>query len=106
MKALIMTVISLLLATAATAAPIQENVGIGEGQCEVVNAGQYYCKVNGKCYYCTKNKDVNPGTDCYKETQCTLATEITNTMAPPMRATRMVREAERLQLVWAESKGK
>lgn len=106
MKALIMTVISLLLATAATAAPIQESVGVGEGQCEVVSAGQYYCKVNGKCYYCTKNKDINPSTDCYKETQCASASGVTSTMTPPMRATRMPREVERLQLVWTESQGK
>ena len=73
MTTLITTIISLLLATAATAAPIEESVGVDEGKCEVVSAGNFFCKINGKCYYCMKNKDINPKTDCYKEDTCAAA---------------------------------
>lgn len=73
MKSILVIGISLLLATAAAAAPIEEGIGIEEGKCEVVSVGQYFCKIGGKCYYCGKNKDVDPKRDCYKEDTCAAA---------------------------------
>lgn len=73
MKTLFMTVISVWLATAAVAAPIEEGIGIEEGKCEVVSVGQYFCKIGGKCYSCVKSKDVDPRKDCYKEETCAAA---------------------------------
>ena len=73
MKTLLMTAVSVLLATAATAAPIEESVGVDEGKCEVVSVGLYFCKIGGKCYSCTKSKDVDPKKDCFKEETCAAA---------------------------------
>lgn len=73
MKMLVMTVLSILFATAATAAPIEETVGVDEGKCEVISAGFYFCKINGKCYSCGKNKDIDPKKDCFKEETCAAA---------------------------------
>ena len=70
-----MTVISLWLATVTTAAPIEENVGVDEGKCEVVSVGLYFCKIGGKCYSCTKSKDADPKKDCFKEETCAAAME-------------------------------
>lgn len=69
-KTLILTGISLLLVSAATAAPIEESVGVDEGKCEVISVGFYFCKINGKCYSCGKNKDIDPKKDCFKEEAC------------------------------------
>lgn len=73
MKTLFLTVFSVGLATAAMAAPIQVNIGVDEGKCEVVSVGQFLCKIGGKCYYCDRNKDVNPKKHCYEETTCAAA---------------------------------
>jgi hypothetical protein len=70
MKILLMTVISMFLATAAIAAAMQESVGVDEGKCEVISVGFYFCKINGKCYSCGKNKDIDPKKDCFKEETC------------------------------------
>ncbi len=51
---------------AGTAAQRQQSVGIKDGECEVVSVGNYYCMVNGKCYYCTDSQ----GKSCYQETKC------------------------------------
>lgn len=58
------------LPIAGLAAQRQQGVGIKDGECETVSVGNYYCKVNGKCYYCTKKDDPDPNKDCYKETTC------------------------------------
>ncbi len=58
------------LSTAGHAAQRQQGMGINDGECEVVSVGNYYCKVNGKCYYCTKKDNPDPNKDCYKETTC------------------------------------
>ena len=63
----------LTMVPASFAAPIQQGTNVAEGKCETVSAGNYYCKVNGKCYYCTKKDNPNPNTDCYKETTCDAA---------------------------------
>lgn len=73
MQTLCMTVISMFLATAAMASPIEETVGIDEGKCEVISVGFYFCKINGKCYSCGKNKDIDPKKDCFKEETCMAA---------------------------------
>ncbi len=70
MKTLVMTVLAMLFATAATAAPIEESVGVDEGKCEVISSGFWFCKIDGKCYSCGKNKDINPKRDCFKEEAC------------------------------------
>lgn len=73
MKMLMVIGISLFLASAATAAPIEESVGVDEGKCEVVSVGLWFCKINGKCYSCGKNKDIDPKKDCLKEETCAAA---------------------------------
>lgn len=73
MKTLVMTVLAMLFATGATAAPIEESVGVDEGKCEVISAGFWFCKINGKCYSCGKNKDIDPKKDCFKEETCAAA---------------------------------
>lgn len=70
MKTLMIIGISLFLATAATAAPIEESVGVDEGKCEVISTGFWFCKIDGKCYSCGKNKDIDPKRDCFKEEAC------------------------------------
>lgn len=54
------------LPVAGLAVQRQQGVGIKDGECEVVSVGNYYCKVNGKCYYCTDSQ----GKNCYQETKC------------------------------------
>lgn len=73
MKTLMIIGISVLLATAATAAPIEESIGVDEGKCETISIGFYFCKINGKCYSCGKNKDIDPKKDCFKEETCAVA---------------------------------
>lgn len=73
MKTLFMTVISMMLATVAIAAPSEETVGVDEGKCEVISVGFYFCKIGGKCYSCGKNKDIDPKKDCFKEETCMAA---------------------------------
>ena len=68
MKTALMTIMALFLASAATAAPIEESVGVDEGKCEVVSVGLWFCKINGKCYACGKNKDIDPKKDCIEDT--------------------------------------
>jgi hypothetical protein len=75
MQTLFMTVISVWLATAAMAAPMEESVGVDEGKCEVISVGFYFCKIGGKCYACGKNKDIDPKKDCFKEETCAAAME-------------------------------
>lgn len=69
-KTLVMTILAMLFATAATAAPIEESVGVDEGKCEVISAGFWFCKIDGKCYSCGKDKDIDPKRDCFKEEAC------------------------------------
>lgn len=73
MKTALMIIMALLLASAATAAPIEESVGVDEGKCEVISAGFWFCKIDGKCYSCGKNKDIDPKRDCFKEEACAAA---------------------------------
>ncbi len=73
MKVLLMSVLSVFLATVAIAAPMEERVGVDEGQCEVISAGFWFCKIDGKCYSCGKNKDIDPKRDCFKEETCMAA---------------------------------
>lgn len=70
MKTALMTIMALFLASAALAAPIEESVGVDEGKCEVISAGFWFCKIDGKCYSCGKNKDIDPKRDCFKEETC------------------------------------
>jgi len=56
------------------AAQRQQSTNVAEGKCEVVSVGNYFCKVDGKCYYCTKGEKPDPKKDCYKETTCAAAT--------------------------------
>lgn len=56
------------------AAPIQQGTNIEEGKCETVSVGQYFCKINGKCYYCDTKTNPDPNKNCYKETSCAAAT--------------------------------
>jgi hypothetical protein len=93
MKTVLITVISLLLATAATAAPMEERVGVDEGKCEVISAGFWFCKIDGKCYSCGKNKDIDPKRDCFKEETCAAAMsqpETNGTMTPLSSRTRTI----------------
>lgn len=55
------------------AAPIRQGTNVAEGQCETVSAGQYFCKINGKCYYCDTKTNPDPNKNCYKETTCAAA---------------------------------
>lgn len=62
---------ALTVASIAEAAPIQQGTNIEEGKCETVSVGQYFCKINGKCYYCDTKTNPDPNKNCYKETTCT-----------------------------------
>jgi len=73
MKTALMTIMALFLASTATAAPIEESVGVDEGKCEVVSVGLWFCKIDGKCYSCGKNRDIDPKKDCFKEEACAAA---------------------------------
>lgn len=70
MQTLFMTILSVFLATAAMASPMEESVGVDEGKCEVISVGFYFCKIGGKCYSCGKNTDIDPKKDCFKEETC------------------------------------
>jgi hypothetical protein len=65
--------LALTLASIGEAAPIQQGTNIEEGKCETVSVGQYFCKINGKCYYCDTKTNPDPNKNCYKETTCTAA---------------------------------
>lgn len=65
----LLTAFSAITTSLVHAAP-RQSAGVEEGKCEVVSVGNYYCKVNGKCYYCTKDTNPDPNKDCYKETTC------------------------------------
>jgi hypothetical protein len=66
--------LALTFASIGEAAPIQQGTNIEEGKCETVSVGQYFCKINGKCYYCDTKTNPDPNKNCYKETTCTAAT--------------------------------
>lgn len=66
---------------------IKQGANVEEGKCEVVSVGNYYCKINGKCYYCTKETNPDPNKDCYKETTCDPAITrpgLKGTVRPPI----------------------
>lgn len=90
MKTALMIIMALLLASAATAAPIEESVGVDEGKCEVISAGFWFCKIDGKCYSCGKNKDIDPKRDCFKEEACAAAMGQPDLNHVPTRAARFV----------------
>jgi hypothetical protein len=77
----------MMVESVAVAAPRQQGTNVKEGECELVSVGNYYCKVNGKCYYCTKSDKPDPNKDCYKETTCDPAVTrpgTKGTVRPPM----------------------
>lgn len=90
MKMFMVIGISLFLASAATAAPIEESVGVDEGKCEVVSVGLWFCKIDGKCYSCGKNKDVDPKRDCLPEERCAAAMIAPDATGLVTRPTRVV----------------
>lgn len=58
---------ALTVASIGEAAPIQQGTNIEEGKCETVSVGQYFCKINGKCYYCDTKTNPDPNTNCYRK---------------------------------------
>ncbi len=70
--------------TVGLAAPRQQGTN-AETTCEVVSVGQYYCKINDKCYYCDTKTNPDPNKNC-RETKCDKALTrpgIKGTMRPP-----------------------
>lgn len=79
------------------AAPIRQSTNIEEGKCETVSVGQYFCKINGKCYYCDTKTNPDPNKNCYKETTCAAAITrpgLKGTMRPPIGGAIMRRGIE------------
>jgi hypothetical protein len=74
------------LAGVVLAAPRQQSTNVEEGKCEVVSVGQYFCKIDGKCYYCDTGTNPDKNKNCYKETTCAAAVRpgIKGTVRPPL----------------------
>lgn len=63
--------VGLSIATVGEAAPIRQGTN-AEATCETVSVGQYYCKIDGKCYYCDTKTNPDPNKNC-RSTKCEAA---------------------------------